>query len=269
MHLDKTSFPISFTFEDCVAYIESLIKSRGWTNFEVADVKLVYYPYWFYRYDTYEESVDETVSLEDEEAEEEGDEGLATDGGSVTSTSSGYLALDAVTAEINEEIASFIESEEPKRIKEVEEGYEFGVPRHKIKQHGAEKIAPLKTAEHLGVPLDKVIISHLKLIHVPYWNINVSVAEGVYAFEINAVSGEPTSEEEIPEREKGWMEITNETLEELKQPGAWVEYAAQISGGVLGSIKKFLWRILSNRTILITILLLILLLVIFSFYGYL
>ena len=133
MHLDKTSFPISFSFEDCVAYIESQIKSRGWTNFEVADVKLVYYPYWFFRYDTYQESVPENYEPEPEEEEVEEEDETLTDGGSVSSVESGYLAMDAVTAEIVPDIASMIESNDYKRVKEVEEGYEFEVENHKIK----------------------------------------------------------------------------------------------------------------------------------------
>lgn len=272
MHLDKTSFPISFSFEDCVSYIESQINSRGWTDFEVADVKLVYYPYWFFRYDTYRESVPEPFESPDETAEgeagEEGEEGL-TDGGSVSAVESGYLAMDAVTAEIDPEIAAMIEGNEFKRIKEVEEGYEFEVEDHKIKHSGAERIAPLKAAEHLGTSLDKVIVSHLKLIHVPFWELNVSVAEGVYSFEINAVTGETVSEEEIPEREKGWMEVTNETLEELKQPGAWMEYAGRFSGGFLSSLKDFILRLALNRNIQLTILFLVALLLALDLLGYL
>jgi hypothetical protein len=161
-----------------------------------------------------------------------------------------------------------IESNDFKRIKEVDEGYDFEVERHKIKHDGAERIAPLKTAEHLGTSLDKVIISHLKLIHVPFWQLNVSVAEGIYSFEINAVTGETVSEEEIPEREKGWMEVTNETLEDLKRPGAWMEYASQFSGGILGTIKDSILRLALNRNIQITILVLVALLLILDFLGF-
>src|SRR3989338_5791322 len=92
MYLDRPAFAISFPLESCLEEIESLIKSKHWTKFEVAEVCLVYLPYFFFNYYSYLE-----------EKREDMDKAVVSD------TVQGVMALDAQTNELDEGMAALFE----------------------------------------------------------------------------------------------------------------------------------------------------------------
>ena len=255
MLLNKPSFPISFTFEDTVALIEDLIKARGWTEFEVADITLVYTPYWIFNYTAFQEAISEDTKAK-----------------VVSDFSEGQIAMNAETGEFNDEVAGLMEGYTLERIRKPEENYQFQINHPRIEEEQVKKIAPLKLAQKMQLGRDNVVISGLTMAYVPTWIVNISVAEGVFRIEVNAVTGETFGEEEVPEREKGWMEVTQETLEELKEPGAWLRYSSEIMGSTsqaLGtSLTGFLSAFWYNRKLQITILVIILLIVALDVMGY-
>ena len=71
----------------------------------------------------------------------------------------------------------------------------------------------------------------MRQIYVPFWVVYVTVAEGTFKIKISAINGEVFGSEKVPIREKGFMEITEETLEELKNPKAWLKYTKEIVAG--------------------------------------
>ncbi len=258
MILNKPSFSISFSFEDCVSTIESIIKSHGWTNFEVGDVKLVYTPYWIFSYDAFLEST------------EKGKEKFISD------TSSSKMALNSHTGELNQDIPSLLEFNPVHNVRKPDEKYEFEVVTPLISKNEVQKIAPIKLASQLQVPKDNIVISALQELFVPVWILQIKVAEGVYRFEVNAVSGDIINEQEIPEREKSWIEVTNETLSELQSPGAWIKYSSEIFGETFKSVPKpslssnqnLLSLFSSQKRILIILLVILLILILLWNYGY-
>lgn len=251
--LKKPSFPISFTFEDTVAMIESLIKSRHWTEFDVAEVKLVYTPYWIFHYDAYLESIDEETGEK-----------------TVSDIESGEIALNAATRELNDEVPELLESYPLEKVKKPPEGYKFEVIRPRISEPELKEIAAVKLAHKMNLAKANILISDTQLVFVPSWIVFVTVAEGTYRLNVNAVTGETLGEEEVPERERGWIEVTQETLKELQEPGAWMHYSRALAGGILAAIANApgIHAFLTNRRLQIFLLIIILVLLLLNLMGY-
>jgi hypothetical protein len=80
---------------------------------------------------------------------------------------------------------------------------------------------------------------------------------------------------ESPERKKGSIEIIKETLQELKQPSAWLRYTKEIAAGTAGKAvaqgkkggkgeKKQIWQLLQKPSFWITVALLIILAIVLA-----
>lgn len=254
MFLNKPALSVSFSLEDTVELIESTIKAKHWSQFEVADVKLLYKPYFVFNYDTFSE---ESAGPETEEA--------ATTGGKVvTGTESGKAALDAISNALDDYAASLFDSPGVKLTNKIDHKYPYEVQRPLVR-HTPEiqKIIQVKMAAKLQLPKDNVIITGVEMVYVPFWVAYVAVAEGNYRLDINAVTGEILNEQEVPEREKTWLEVTSETFEDLKRPGAWLEYSKQVGTGLFSGILSLpvFDTLRENRKLQIIILLIIALVV--------
>ncbi len=239
MYLDRPAFAVSFPLESCLEAIESLIKSKRWTKFEVAEVKLIYAPFFFFNYYSYLE-----------EKREDTEQPVVSD------TVEGTMAMDAQTNELDEGMASLFEEEVPQTSHRPQQGYKFEVERPLVSERDAPQIAQIKMAKKLELPKANVLISGLRQVYVPVWVASVSVAEGTYRLEFSAVNGETLSETEIPEREKGWLEVTSETLSELKEPGAWVKYSTSVGGNLFDFLANnpVTQAVMSNRQLQIMLL---------------
>lgn len=254
MYLNKPAFSIAFSVEDTVGLIESMIKSKHWTDFEVAEVKLVYIPFWIFNYDAYVEGPTE------------GQEAAA-----VSDHVSGKMALNAYTNELDENVHFLYESADVKLEQKPTKDYPFEIQRPKVREREAREIAAVRIAAKISVPKENVIISGLEMVYLPMWFAWVTVAEGTYKLQINAVGGEILNEEQVPERERGWLEVTSETLEELKQPGAWVEYTSEIGRGIFSFITQnplvlsAIEKLKADRRLQIIVLIIILIIVILFF----
>lgn len=250
MILNKPSFSISFTFEDTISLIEKLIKKRRWTGFSVADVKLTYYPYWTFRYSVF-------VEKEDEKENRKVTEELG----------SGRHAVDALTGELNEKIISVMEKSGLEIIKEPKENYPFEVIKPEIEEKEVKQILPLKIASLKGTTKDHVILSNIKLVYLPVWDIGVTIEDKNHRLEVNAVTGEIYNEEEVLERERGWIEITNETLSDLKNPGAWVKYSGDIIGSASPMLGSGFRDFFTSRMFWVLLLILLIILLALSLLG--
>lgn len=229
MYLDSPAFPINFPVEQAVAEIESMVKGRYWHDFEVGELKLVYTPFWTFSYDAFTEAPGAPASGEGEDEESIGAGGRAA-GRIVSETSSGKMALNARTYELVEEVSYLYESAEGEMQNMPTSEYPYEIQRPKlVRTRVAERIIAVRLAAQLGLPKENVILSGLELVYLPQWFVWVTVAEGTFHLQINAYNGEMVNSEQVPERERGWLELTSETLEELKQPDAWIEYTREIS----------------------------------------
>lgn len=94
--------------------------------------------------------------------------------------------------------------------------------KRNITEEEAEKIAA-KLVEK-----DKKL-SGAKTFFFPVWNVAVSVNGREFLLKYSGVSGELVERESVPQREKGTLEIVQETLEEMKNPKNWVKMGKEIA----------------------------------------
>ncbi len=221
MYLNRPAFPVSFSLEQTVEMISEMVRGKYWHDFEVGEVKLVYIPVWVFNYDAYTEAP----------PEQKGESEATKSQRVVSGVESGRMALNAYTNELSEDIGYLYDSMEAALVNEPTKEYPYEVQRPKVREAEAKRIIPVKMAARFSLPKENVIVSGLELVYLPMWAVWLTVAEGTFKLQINAVSGEILNQEEVPERERGWLELTSETLEELKQPGAWVEYTHEIGTG--------------------------------------
>ena len=211
MFLGNPSFPISFQLEKVTELIEKTLREKHWRDFKVAEVKLVLTPLFVFQYDA--------------AFEKKGEAGK----GVVGETKNGRLALDAISGELDKALAESMPAES-ELAKELPDTYPIEAREAELSKNEAREIAIMKTASMLGTSRNNVVLSRFRMVHYPIWVAGVTVGKATYELEISAVTGEVFGEEKVPEREKGFVEITQETLEELKQPGAWVKYSKEVVG---------------------------------------
>jgi len=215
MFVGNPVFPISFKLEQVAGLVEETLKRKNWLSFEKGEIKLVLSPFYLFYYDA---GFEEEGKLKEE-------------------TTHGKLALNARTAELNKELEESM-PEESELVKELLDSYPLIVRKPIFSAKEAEKIALLKTASLLQTDRKNIVLTGLKMIYYPMWLAFVTVKSGTYQLEISAVSGEVYGEEKVPSREKGFVEVTKETLQELKQPGAWLRYSREIGGLAAGKLSN-------------------------------
>ncbi len=245
MKLKEKSFPLNFSLQETTDFIKEKIEEKNWFEFEVIEVKIIFFPYYFFSYEAFFEEENKTVSQ----------------------TVNGKLALNGMTSTLEE--LSFPESSElVSEIKDLAENIPFVEHSFELNEK-VEVITQIKTAEKLQLPKDNVIIHSLKKVLYPVWIIDFSVEEQTFQFTVSGVDGTVFSEEEIPERKQGFWEITSETLDELKHPESWINYSTSIVSDTTNFVTKktfsenFADNLLHNwkyQTLILSIILLIILL---------
>ena len=211
-------FPIEFQIEQVTKLIEGILKRKNWKKFDVAAVKLVLTPFYFFYYDA---------------AIEAQKDGLVV----VKETKRGRAALDAESGELDPLILGKIPPDS-KLVKELPETYPIEVQKSGFSTREAKKIAVLKTASMLQVGREDIVITDFKMIYCPIWVADITVAGQTHELTISASTGELLKEENVPVRIKGFVEVTEETLHELRKPGAWLHYTKEIAGDVAGFVAK-------------------------------
>jgi len=190
--------------------LESHLKERHWKKYEAGEITLHYTPYYVFNFDAFPES---------------GGGGKLA----VSESESGTGALNGVTGELSGEVAEFAEENEAIFVKSPGEGISFVVEKLSYNENEILRIAPLRLAAKLGIGKDEVIVSGLELVYLPEWIVGVKLAGEEYELSVSAVTGEIVSGEEIPLREKGWSEVTKETLSDLKSPKGWVSHSKNLA----------------------------------------
>ena len=199
-------FPIGFQLEEVAALVEKILRKKNWKKFEKGEIKLVLIPFYLFYYDA---AFEEENRLKKE-------------------TEHGRLALNAETAELGRELADSM-PEETQLAKELPDNYPLIVRKPIFSRQEAEKIALLKTASLVGTDRKNIVLTGFKMVYYPMWIAFATVAGKTSQLEISAVNGSVFGEENVPKREKGFVEITRETLEELKEPNAWLQYSKEIA----------------------------------------
>lgn len=227
MLLDIPAVKNRLSINDVLGILDGVIKQKHWRTFDVASLKLVYIPFWTFNYDLYMEAKDQL-------------------GRTQSQAVGGRMAVNAISGNLSPEIIKMIEEEPVDLENEISHNIEYEMQKPAISEEEIKEIAKIKVAGNMGIAKENVTISGAKLIYVPIWNVFVKVSKGVYKITIDSVMGYPSNYEKVPERERGIMEVTQDKLEELKNPQAWSQYGRRAisimqgkeQSGLLDSIKE-------------------------------
>lgn len=209
MLLDAQSFKTVLTPESALGIIQQMVNKKGWKQYDVSDVKLVYTPYWVFSFDV-----------------------LVGE-----SSPTGKTALNAYTGDLNDYVPYILERPS-KKSNQTEEGAEVEVLPTAISRPELNDVGATKVAAHAGLKKDAVSISAATKYYIPSYQVWVDVAGDSFKIDIDAILGNPQGAEAIPERKKGWNEAADETVRKMKTPSGWMELIGKTFSMLLGAGKS-------------------------------
>ncbi len=207
MYLGNPLLPIKITLADAIAKLNKEINKKNWYEFELSPLKLTLVPYFLFNYHYYIENDNEGKNV-------------------IKSTVHGILAVDGHEIKIRPDLVEILKHNWKNTMQEIPRG-EFSEKYCNIDKNDQLEVLKLKTAQYFNVPKQNVVVSETRRLLVPFYRTNVNLNSKIYNLNINAVDGTIEGIKEIPERQKGYMEITKETFNELKDPKSWIMYSAQ------------------------------------------
>ena len=204
LYVGSPLLPLKVEGSKVAQTVESTLKKKNWHEFKLATLKLTLVPYFLFNYHYYKEKEANGEKI-------------------IESSVDGFLALNGTTVLIEKDAEKLIKDNLKDAMSEAPE-IPFEEKETTIEKKEQEAVLQFKAAEYFGVPKTNVVISSTKKILVPFYETFVEVKEGTFDIKINAVNGEVMGIEKVPVREKGFVEVTKETIDDLKDPKQWVEY---------------------------------------------
>ncbi|MCR4368706.1 MAG: hypothetical protein NUV67_02245, partial [archaeon] len=207
MFLEKPALLVSLNPGAAEEKVSSLLISKNWkpTDFSFSSTDLLYIPFWLFTFDVSEEEKSKTKLL-----------------------SSGFHALNAFNHELDDKVANIHLLENSDREFEPNHDYAFRALKPKVLESEARGIIALKIADKLKTSKAKVLVSGLELVYVPIWVLSVALGEENISLSVNASDGKIINGSQVPEKKKGFSELTAEALEELTNPAQWLRYSVEI-----------------------------------------
>jgi hypothetical protein len=218
MYLGNPALPVSFPARQALKKVKSKIEEKNWQNFDIGSMKLVLVPFFFYQYHYFIEEEKNSTKI-------------------VKETVDGYTSLNAHSIRINENTAKLIKDNLGKEHTNAPD-IEFTQQEINLSKKDKDDVILIKTAEYFKIPKENFIISDIRTFFVPFYETQITIDKNTYSIVMNAVDGNIIGIKEVPEREKGFLEITNETLDELTEPSNWVKYSKELFEEVLGAFSS-------------------------------
>jgi hypothetical protein len=263
MYLGNPLLPIKITSAVAEENLRKEIKKKNWYDFELAPLKLTLVPYFLFNYHYYIENDNEGKNV-------------------IKSTVHGVLAVDGHDIKIRLDLVDLLKHNWKDTMQEIPRG-EFNERYCNIDKKDQNEVLQLKTAQHFNVPKSNVVVSEPRKLLLPeYWAI-AKIDGKKYNLTVNAVDGTIIGMKDIPERQKGYIELTKETIAELKNPKNWIKYSAEVieeglshsvnsnkknNGSKLqnqsGGNSKLNFSLFESKAVLIVIILLAILLIVAS-----
>ncbi len=211
MYLDNPSLSVSISEGDLAGIIKAIMKSRHWRQFEIATANLILVPHWLFNFDIYYEA----------------------DG--KPQTYSSQMALNAVTGELNPIIIEVMKDIPVQMTKEQPD--KSSVEKVAVTKDEAKEVSKIKIAGELGISKDTITTYGFRLVYVPVYRVWITLGRKIIRLDVDGVSGSPLNESNVPEKERGIIEITKDTLEQLKTPEGWIDYSKK-AGQWMADITK-------------------------------
>lgn len=220
VQLDASAFNVVLTPESAISSVQHAVSSKNWKSSMLSDLKLIYTPFYIFSFDVAEGNVP-----------------------------TGKAALNAATGEIND-FVPYLLDRPLEKTKRTDDKVEVEIEPTTIAQSELKELAAVKIANAVGATKDKVIISAVSKLYVPFYRIWVDVAGDSFKIEVDACLGNPSGLDAIPVRPKNWEENTQETLKQMQTPtgivnltGKTIAEAGKI-GGPQASNKYVQWAVL-------------------------
>lgn len=218
MYLGSPLLPTNVSVQKATQDLKEALEKKYWNEPEIINETLILVPYFLFNYHYYLEK------------QEEGSQ-------KIKKAFDGVLAIDGHKIKIEEQMTDLIKYNW-KKAQQNTPRQEFDEKWNNIDKKEQYEIIKLKTAEYFDVPKQNVIITSVRKILVPFYTFKVVCDEDEYKVKMNVVDGTFYGLKEVPAREKGTLEITKETLKELKKPSKWVEYSKEMVFGAANAGKK-------------------------------
>ncbi len=215
MFLGNPSLPVNMPVNEALEETQKILKEKNWLNFELGSLKLVLMPFFYFNYHYYREKENNGEKV-------------------IESSVDGFLALNGSELRINEDITDLIKNN-LKTITNTAPEIEFEEKETSVEKREQDEVLKFKTAEFFQIPKDNVVISSARKLFVPFYETFITIEKNTFEIKINAVTKEIIGIEEVPEREKGFLEITKETIEDLSRPEGWIRYSKEL---LVGGSKK-------------------------------
>ncbi len=207
MALENPALALTVKVQDILYILEGILKQRNWKDFELASIKLVYTPFHLFNYD---------ILVEDKDSQ-------ASQG------TSGVMAINAVNGRLDPELVDIIEKQPVTYEKEISHDIQYEVAPIAISREELKETGRVKLAAQLGVKKESVSVSGIRTVYWPVWTVFAELTGMVQKIEVDGVTGVPLNIEEVPTREKGWMEVTADTLQKMKSPSGWAELGGSVA----------------------------------------
>jgi len=204
MILENPALTLSIGTKEVTEIIEGILKQKNWNHFELINLKLSYIPFYLFNYDT----------LIEQEAQ----------GQTYSQGFSGLMAMNAIDGKLEPLLTQILESQPVDYEREISHGLKYEIQNPAIQMNEVKTAAKIKLAAKFNVGKDSMSTTGFRLVYWPVWIVFVTLPkEGVQKIQIEAVSGYPMGDiEKVPEREKTWIEVTEETFDSLKKPEGWI-----------------------------------------------
>lgn len=201
MYIGRKTLPLSFKLEDSASLLEGVLKKKNWLDFTIGEIKLVYRPFFLFEFKVKKEKA---------------------------VLAQGKNAVNPFTKELNLEIAKLFDEKNAELSHELPKEYPIEVEKIKVDEEYLKALMAEKIAASLKEKMENVEILKTEKVYAPIWQAFIAIRDKNYLVELNAASGMVLNADKVPAREKGFVEITGETLRELQQPKAWLKYAVEI-----------------------------------------
>lgn len=219
MILENPALQLAIGMQDILDILESTLKERNWTHFDVANLKLTYVPFYVFNYDT----------LVEKKAE----------GETYSQGFSGLMAMNAINGKLEPTLTQIMGEQPVNYEREISHDMQYEMMNPSILGDEVKESARIKLAGQFNVGKDSMSISGVRLVYWPIWKVFVTLPnKRIQKMEVEAVAGYPLNVEEVPEREKTWMEVTGETLAKLKTPGGWAELSKTAITATAGAVSS-------------------------------
>ncbi|MFH0905912.1 MAG: hypothetical protein V1824_01080 [archaeon] len=193
MELKKTSFPVNIKYKDALKFLNKAFKKKEHTvELKEENLYLTVTPYLFCFYD-----ID-----------------INKDGN--YKHLSGQIAINLLTNKIREDVTKLFDYDKPQYYEKLEvdttKHIQIKIKKNVVKKEEAKNTIIKMLSCKYAVPKENITLSGVEEIAIPFWKYE----HDNQLFEIDAVIGKLNNFDIIEQRQKTWLELFAEVIDDIK-----------------------------------------------------